>query len=168
MAETGKAAASRRTPYRWSADLLGRGILGMVLVLACASFASAGAQSTAAPQDAGKDACAPVQAAYQKTASVADSSSKATNTGSVNVAEAYDKITSEAGHKETCKYLRDETAAGEDANVYSDVFASKSGTANATVWISKKNGWVLKREVDVSMVGVGKGHQSIVFEYPKN
>jgi hypothetical protein len=115
-----------------------------------------------------KDACAPVQAAYQKTASVADSSSKATNTGALNVVEAYDKITSEAGHRETCKYLRDETVTGEDANVYSDVFASKSGTANGTVWISKKNGWVLKREVDVNVVNVGKGHQSIVFEYPKN
>jgi hypothetical protein len=25
---------------------------------------------------------------------------------------------------------------------------------------------VLKREVDVEIAGVGKGHQSIVFEYP--
>jgi hypothetical protein len=120
----------------------------------------------AAPQDA-KDACAPVQAAYQKTASASDSSSKATNTGALNVVEAYDKITTEAGHRETCKYLRDEAVSGEDANVYTDVFASKSGTANGTVWISKKNGWVLKREVDVEMTGVGKGHQAIVFEYPK-
>jgi hypothetical protein len=47
------------------------------------------------------------------------------------------------------------------------VFASKSGTTNGTVWISKKDGWVLKREVDVTMNGVGKGHQSIVFEYPR-
>jgi hypothetical protein len=137
-------------------------------MLACASFGLAVPQTTAAPQDVAKDACAPVQAAYQKTASVSDSSSNATNTGTVNVAEAYDKVTSEAGHKETCKYLRDETVTGEDANVYSDVFASKSGTANGTVWISKKNGWVLKREVDVNMVGVGKGHQAVVYEYPKN
>ena len=122
--------------------------------------------SSGTAQDA-KDACAPVQAAYQRTASTSDSSSKATNTGGLNVAEAYDKITSEPGHKETCKYLRDEAASGEDANVYSDLFASKSGTANGTVWISKKDGWVLKREVDVTMNGVGKGHQSIVFEYPR-
>jgi hypothetical protein len=167
-AEIVKAAQGRRTPYSWSAGLLRRGVVAMVLVFACASFAPAGAQATGGPQDVAKDACAPVQAAYQKTASVADSSSKATNTGALNVVEAYDKITSEAGHRETCKYLRDETVTGEDANVYSDVFASKSGTANGTVWISKKNGWVLKREVDVNVVNVGKGHQSIVFEYPKN
>jgi hypothetical protein len=131
----------------------------------CASLASAAAQGAAAAQDA-KDACAPVQAAYQKTASES-TSSKATNTGGLNVAEAYEKVTSEPGHKETCKYLRDEAATGEDANVYNDVFASKSGMANATVWVSKKDGWVLKREVDVTMNGVGKGHQSIVFEYPR-
>ena len=170
MAEISKAAASRRTPY-WScvaerirsADFLVRGILGFVAAVAFAAVASGAPQGTA--QDS-KDACAPVQAADQKTTS-ASNSSKATNTGGLNVAEAYDKITSEPGHKETCKFLRDETVTGEDANVYSDVFASKSGMATGTVWVSKKNGWVLKREVDVQMAGVGKGHQSIVFEYPK-
>jgi hypothetical protein len=152
---------------RWrAADLLRRGAMGLVFVLACGTFV-AGAQQDAT-KDAGKDACAPVQAAYQKTTSTPDSSSKSTNTGALNVAEAYDKITSDVGHKETCKYLRDETVTDEDANVYSDVFVSKSGTANATVWISKKNGWMLKREVDVSMANVGKGHQSIVYEYPKS
>lgn len=151
-----RARLKRRTPCVW-------GILFAVAVAVtgCASVVGA------TPQDAAKDACAPVQAAYQKTASTPDSSSKATNTGGLNVAEAYEKITSEPGHRETCKYLRDETLAGEGANVYGDVFASKSGTANGTVWISKKDGWVLKREVDVDVVGVGKGHQSIVFEYPK-
>jgi hypothetical protein len=151
-----KAARGRRTPY----GLVARGFFALVAVIGCASIAGA------AQQDAAKDACAPVQAAYQKTTS-ASNSSKATNTGTLNVAEAYEKITSEPGHKETCKYLRDETVTGEDANVYGDVFASKLGTANGTVWISKKDGWVLKREVDVDIVGVGKGHQSIVFEYPK-
>ena len=143
------------------------GIVGNVAVIAgilCVSMAMAAPRAAGGQQAAG-DACAPVQAAYQKTTS-ASNSSKATNTGGLNVAEAYDKITSEAGHKETCKYLRDETVTGEDANVYSDVFTSKSGTANGTVWVSKKNGWVLKREVDVDVTSVGKGHQSIVFEYP--
>jgi hypothetical protein len=137
-----------------------RGMLAVVAVIGCGSVVMG------APQDAAKDACAPVQAAYLKTGS-ASNSSKATNTGGLNVSEAYEKITTEPEHKETCKYLRDETVTGEDANVYSDVFASKLGTANGTVWISKKDGWVLKREVDVTVVGVGKGHQSIVFEYPK-
>jgi hypothetical protein len=168
--ETVKAARERRTPYGvrgtrrfCSADFLLRAGMVAGAVIFCASVA------TAAPQGAAqetKDACAPVQAAYQKTTSIPDNSSKATNTGGLNVAEAYEKITSEPGHRETCKYLRDETLAGEDANVYSDVFASKSGRATGTVWISKKNGWVLKREVDVEIAGVGKGHQSIVFEYP--
>ena len=143
-----------------SRNLLVRGLLALAAVVLWAAFAAAGGRQAAG------DACAPVQAAYQKATSVSNSS-KATNTGGLNVAEAYDKITSEPGHKETCKYLRDETVTGEDANVYGDVFASRSGTAHGTVWVSKKNGWVLKREVDVDMVGVGKGHQSIVFEYPR-
>lgn len=169
-----KAARERRTPKRWSmaerlctVDCLARGTVAAIAVIVCASMATAAPQASGAGtvQDA-KDVCAPVQAAYLKTTS-ASNSSNATNTGALNVAEAYEKITSEEGHRETCKYLRDEAVTGEDANVYSDVFASKSGTANATVWISKKNGWVLKREVDVTMAGVGKGHQAIVFEYPK-
>jgi hypothetical protein len=169
-----KAALKRRTPCELSvtsrscrADFLVRGVLGLIVVMAGAGIVEAGQQAAGAPQVVG-DVCARVQAAYQKTTSTPDNSSKATNTGGLNVGEAYEKITSEPGHKETCKYLRDETIGGEDANVYSDVFASKSGTANGTVWISKKNGWVLKREVDVDMVGVGKGHQAIVFEYPKS
>jgi hypothetical protein len=141
-----------------------RGLVALAAVVYWAAVASAAPPATGAAQET-KDACAPVQAAYQKTTS-ASNSSKATNTGGLNVAEAYEKISSEPEHKETCKYLRDETLGGEDANVYSDVFTSKSGTANGTVWVSKRNGWVLKREVDVTMVGVGKGHQAIVFEYP--
>jgi hypothetical protein len=159
IAETAKVALKRRSPY-WV-----RSVVAAIVGILWASVAVAGPQAAGAGQDT-KDACAPVQAAYQKTTSESNSS-KATNTGGLNVAEAYDKITSEPGRKETCKYLRDEAATGEDANVYNDVFASKSGTANGTVWISKKDGWVLKREVDVVMNGVGKGHQSIVFEYPR-
>jgi len=171
---TVKAAQERRTPNSWPAGwrlkrarFLVRGTFAVIGVFVGAGICVGAPQATGAgsAQDA-KDACAPVQAAYQKTAS-ASNSSNATNTGALNVAEAYEKITTEAGHRETCKYLRDEAVTGEDANVYSDVFASKSGTANGTVWISKKDGWVLKREVDVTVVGVGKGHQSIVFEYPK-
>ena len=153
-AEDVKAARRRRI------SLVARGILGMLAVIGFASIA------VGAPQDAAKDACAPVHAAYQKMLKESNSSN-ATNTGALNVSAAYDTITSEPGHKETCKYLRDETVGGESVNVYSDVFTSKSGTANGTVWISKKDGWMLKQEVDVDMAALGKGHQSIVFEYPK-
>ena len=156
-AETAKIARGRGSAC---GRLAARGILGLVGLIGWASMAPA------APQDADKDACAPVHAAYQKMLKESNSSN-AKNAGTVNVAAAYDAITSEAGHKETCKYLRDETLAGEAANVYSDAFTSKSGTANGTVWISKKNGWTLKQEVDVDMGAQGKGHQSIVFEYPK-
>ena len=107
-----------------------------------------------------------MRAAYQKMLKESNSSN-AKNSGAVNVSAAYDAITSEPGHKETCKYLRDETLGGESVNVYSDVFTSKSGTADGTVWISKKDGWTLKQEVDVDLGALGKGHQSIVFEYPK-
>jgi hypothetical protein len=174
-AGTTKAMRERRTPCKlpvadrfFRADFLVRVVLALIFVMAGAGIVAAGPQTTAGGAQDSKDACAPVQAAYQKTTSTPDNSSKATNTGALNVAEAYEKITSEPGHRETCKYLRDETMASEDANVYSDVFASKSGRAIGTVWVSKRNGWVLKREVDVEMTGVGKGHQSIVFEYPKN
>src|ERR1700722_1331628 len=171
LVDSSKAALKRRTP-KWfrvtgrfcSADLLVRAGMMMGALIFCASVATASPQGAAQET---KDACAPVQAASQKTTS-ASNSSKATNTGGLNVSEAYDKITSESGHRETCKYLRDETVTGEDANVYSDVFASKSGRATGTVWVSKRNGGGWKREVDVEMVGVGKGHQSIVFEYPRN
>jgi hypothetical protein len=155
-AEGVKAAQGRRTPC----GLVARGIFWVLAVIGCASIAAG------APQDAAKDACAPVRAAYQKMLKESNSSN-AKNSGAVNVPAAYDTITSEPGHKETCKYLRDETVAGEPANVYSDVFTSKSGTADGTVWISKKDGWTLKQEVDVDLGAQGKGHQSIVFEYPK-
>jgi hypothetical protein len=148
-----KVTRGRRTPYFL------RGAL-MVVVMGSALIAGA------APQDAAKDACAPVRAAYQKMLKES-TSSNAKNAGTVNVSAAYDAITSEPGHKETCKYLRDETLAGESVNVYSDAFASKSGTTDGTVWISKKDGWTLKQEVDVDLGAQGKGHQSVVFEYPK-
>jgi hypothetical protein len=154
--EAVKAVRGRRTPYGFAA----RGILGALALIVCASIAAG------APQDTAKDACAPVRAAYQKMLKESNSSN-AKNAGTVNVTAAYDAITSEPGHKETCKYLRDETLSGESVNVYSDVFASKSGTADGTVWISKKDGWTLKQEVDVDLGAQGKGHQSIVFEYPK-
>jgi hypothetical protein len=149
-----KAARGRRTRYFL------REVFVVVAVTGCASIAGA------TPQDAAKDACAPVRAAYQKMLKES-TSSNAKNAGTVNVSAAYDAITSEPGHKETCKYLRDETLSGESVNVYSDAFASKSGTTDGTVWISKKDGWTLKQEVDVDLGAQGKGHQSVVFEYPK-
>ena len=99
-----KAALKRRTPCGWSAGFLLRGMLLVIAVFICAGICVGAPQAAGAGQDAkdAKDACAPVQAAYQKTASVSNSSN-ATNTGALNVAEAYEKISTEPGHRETCK-----------------------------------------------------------------
>jgi hypothetical protein len=171
-AGTSKAARGRRTPY-WlcgtgrirARAYFVRAVMALGAAVVCGSMATAAPRAAGVPQDS-KDACAPVHAAGQKTAKESNSSNAA-NAGAINVPDAIDKISSEAGHKETCKYLRDETLNGEPANVYSDVFTSKSGTTTGTVWISKKNLWTLKQEVDVDLGAAGKGHQTMVFEYPK-
>jgi hypothetical protein len=63
--------------------------------------------------------------------------------------------------------LRDETLDGEAVSVYSDVMKSRLGIADSKVWISKTNGLVLQREVEVDMGAKGKGKQTIVFDYKK-
>jgi hypothetical protein len=66
----------------------------------------------------------------------------------------------------SCRYLRDETVRGEAAAVYSEHSESDAGTSDATTWISKRRGLLLKRESDVELVGItGKSHQSIRYEY---
>jgi len=42
---------------------------------------------------------------------------------------------------------------------------SKAGKAAATLWISKRIGATVREEVDFDIVGKGKGHQSIRFDY---
>jgi|ERR1700722_1128844 hypothetical protein len=134
-------------------------VLFVILVGVSFAFGGAGQTSSANPCDA-------VHSAYQKMFS-ASNNSRATNSGAVNVTQAYGKITSEAGHKESCKYLRDESLAGEPAAVYSEIFTATSGTATGTIWISKKAGYTLRQDVDVDMGAKGKGHQSMIFDYPK-
>jgi hypothetical protein len=77
------------------------------------------------------------------------------------------EITADGSYRESCKYLRDETLDGEAVSVYSDVMKSRLGIADSKVWISKTNGLVLQREVEVDMGAKGKGKQTIVFDYKK-
>jgi hypothetical protein len=66
----------------------------------------------------------------------------------------------------TCSYLRDEAVGGEPASVYAERYASKAGTTNAQIWISKKSGHLLREELDGEVPGKGKGHDSVRFTDP--
>ena len=109
------------------------------------------------------DSCLAVHAAYQKMNSSA-TSQNAKNSGKVDVTKALGTITS-GDCDETCKLLREENMNGEQAQVYSDEFKSKTGKAHGTVWISRKSGATLRQDVDVDMGAAGTGHQTITFEY---
>ena len=60
----------------------------------------------------------------------------------------------------SCSYLRDEAVNGEPAAVYREQFKSDVGSTDATIWISKASGRVLREEQDGDIVGKGKGHIS--------
>jgi hypothetical protein len=58
----------------------------------------------------------------------------------------------------TCSYLRDEAVAGQSAAVYHEQYRHKTGSTDATIWISKNSGRLLREEQDGDIVGKGKGH----------
>lgn len=60
----------------------------------------------------------------------------------------------------TCTYLRDETVAGQAAAVYREQYHAKTGSTDATIWISKSSGRVLREEQDGDISAKGKGHIS--------
>jgi hypothetical protein len=60
----------------------------------------------------------------------------------------------------TCSYLRDEAVDGQPAAVYREQYRSKAGSTDATIWISKTTGRLLREEQDGDVVGKGKGHIS--------
>lgn len=60
----------------------------------------------------------------------------------------------------SCSYLRDETVNGQAAAVYSEQYKGSTGVTNATIWISKSTGGLLRAEQDGDIVGKGKGHIS--------
>jgi len=64
----------------------------------------------------------------------------------------------------TCSYLRDEAVGGEVAAVYREQYRSEVGATDATIWISRTSGRVLREEQDGDIVGKGKGH--ITYRWP--
>jgi hypothetical protein len=58
----------------------------------------------------------------------------------------------------TCSYLRDEAVAGQPAAVYREQYRYRTGSTDATIWIAKTTGRLLREEQDGDIVGKGKGH----------
>jgi hypothetical protein len=64
----------------------------------------------------------------------------------------------------SCRYLKDESVAGEMAAVYSE--RSQSGEAQAQLWISKSSGLLLREEMDIGSGSPGHPtHMSMRYEY---
>lgn len=61
---------------------------------------------------------------------------------------------------QTCSYLRDETIDNQPAAVYREQYNAATGSTDATIWISKTTGRLLKGEQDGDIRGKGKGHIS--------
>ena len=58
----------------------------------------------------------------------------------------------------TCSHLRDEAVDGQAAAVYREQYKGATGSTDATIWISKSSGHVLREEEDGDIKGKGKGH----------
>lgn len=67
----------------------------------------------------------------------------------------------------TCSYLRDEAIDGEPAAVYREQYKASAGSTDATIWISKISGRLLREEQDGNIPGKGKGHISYRWAAPK-
>lgn len=69
--------------------------------------------------------------------------------------------------KLSCKYLRDESVAGEDAALYDTVNTQEGGvTVDTRVWISKSRGLPIKQTMDMDVGGKqGKSHTEGTLDY---
>lgn len=65
----------------------------------------------------------------------------------------------------SCRYLRDETVNGETAAVYHSQDETEEGTSEATLWVSKRTGLLLRSENDVATGDKSKMHLEIRYEY---
>jgi hypothetical protein len=66
----------------------------------------------------------------------------------------------------SCQWVRDESVNSERAAVYSTHSKSDYGTNDNHVWISKRNGLVLRQETDLERDGgTHKSHLSVRYEY---
>ena len=61
---------------------------------------------------------------------------------------------------QACTYLRDETIDGQKTAVYREQYKSGKGSTDATIWISKVTGHLVREEQDGDITGKGKGHIS--------
>ncbi|MGH8040790.1 MAG: hypothetical protein ACREPN_01965 [Rudaea sp.] len=59
-----------------------------------------------------------------------------------------------------CSYVRDEVMDGQAAAVYGEQYKGSTGVTNATIWISKSTGRLVREEQDGDITGKGKGHIS--------
>jgi hypothetical protein len=61
---------------------------------------------------------------------------------------------------QTCSHLRDEVIDTQSAAVYREQYKAATGSTDATIWISKESGRLLREEQDGDIKGKGKGHIS--------
>jgi len=64
-------------------------------------------------------------------------------------------------NKVSCKHVRDEAVNGEAATVVTVHSESEDGKEDATIWISKSNGLLLRQEIDLGP----EDHISMRYEY---
>ena len=60
----------------------------------------------------------------------------------------------------SCDHLRDEALDGQAVAVYRERYQDGGSSTEATIWISKSSGRVLREEQDGDIAGKGKGHIS--------
>ena len=61
---------------------------------------------------------------------------------------------------QTCTHLRDEVIDNQPAAVYREQYKAATGSTDATIWIAKNSGRLLREEQDGDIHGKGKGHIS--------
>ena len=61
---------------------------------------------------------------------------------------------------QTCSHVRDEVIDNQPAAVYREQYKAATGSTDATIWISKISGRLLREEQDGDVRGKGKGHIS--------
>jgi len=63
----------------------------------------------------------------------------------------------------SCTHLRDETVDGQAAEVYREQYKAGADSTDATIWVSKSSGHLLREEQDGDIKGKGKGHISYIW-----
>lgn len=110
---------------------------------------------------AGDDACDKIRAANIKTGSKGGQMKRTGYSFAIDTPQIY------GTGEHTCSYLRDEVVDGEPAAVYREQYKASIGSTDATIWISKSSGRLLREEQDGDIAGKGKGHISYHWAAPK-